>query len=147
MEWNGSTPYGSTKRRGGSGNGVMIALTSTTPTTRQPPRLPQRGNPHDFHSAVHGGNQQTLRAPQYRARVPGCHASTGKTELPLRIPMRKVPKKQRGKRDVGPTTGSLPHSRWARGPLSVPWRPCTPAYKFQVKTEGETCKSHAPMCG
>jgi hypothetical protein len=55
MEWNGSTPYGSTKRRDGSGNGVMIALTSTTPTARQPPRLPLHGNPHGFHSAVRGG--------------------------------------------------------------------------------------------
>jgi hypothetical protein len=30
--------------------------------------------------------------------------------------------------------------------LSVPWRPGTPAYKFQIKTEGETCKSHTPAC-
>jgi hypothetical protein len=146
MEWNGSTPYGSTKRRSGSGNEVMIALTSMTPTARQPPPLPLRGNPHDFHSTVRGGNQRTLRAPQHRARVLGRHVSTGKTELPLRIPIRKVPKKQHGKRDVGPTTGSLPLPRWARGPLSVPWRPGTPAYKFQVKIEGETCKSHTPAC-
>jgi hypothetical protein len=93
MEWNGSTPYGSTKHRDSSGNGVMIALTSTTPTARQPPRLPLCGNPHDFHSVVRGGIQQMLHAPQHRARVPGRHASTVKTELPLRIPMRKVPKK------------------------------------------------------
>jgi hypothetical protein len=33
------------------------------------------------------------------------------------------------------------------GPLLVPCRPGTPAYKFQVKTEGQTCKSHAPACG
>jgi hypothetical protein len=30
--------------------------------------------------------------------------------------------------------------------LSVPCRSGTPAYKFQVKTKGETCKSHAPAC-
>jgi hypothetical protein len=83
MEWNGSAPYRSTKHRDGSGNGVMIALTSTTPTARQPPRLPLCDNPHNFHSVVCGGNQQTLRAPQHRARVPGRHASIGETELPL----------------------------------------------------------------
>jgi hypothetical protein len=80
----------------------MIALTSTTPTARQPPRLPLRGNPHDFHSAVRGGNQQTLRAPQHHARVPGRHASTGKTELPLRIPIRKVQKNSAGKEMLAP---------------------------------------------
>jgi hypothetical protein len=30
-----------------------------------------------------------------------------------------------------------------QGGLSVPCRPGTPAYKFQVKTKGETCKSRA----
>jgi hypothetical protein len=30
--------------------------------------------------------------------------------------------------------------------MSVPWRPGTPVYKFQVKIKGETCKSHAPAC-
>jgi hypothetical protein len=31
--------------------------------------------------------------------------------------------------------------------VSVPWRSGTPAYKFQVKIEDETYKSHAPACG
>jgi hypothetical protein len=43
---------------------------------------------------------------------------------------------------LAPPAGSLPHPRWAREPLSVPCRPGTPAYKFQVKTKGEAC-SHA----
>jgi hypothetical protein len=54
MVWNGFAPYGSAQRRGGLGNGVMIAFTATTPTARQPPRLPLRGNPHDFYSAARG---------------------------------------------------------------------------------------------
>jgi hypothetical protein len=33
-------------------------------------------------------------------------------------------------------TSSLPPPRWARGPLSVPYRPGTPAYMFQAKTKG-----------
>jgi hypothetical protein len=107
MVWNGSAPYGSAQRRDGSRNGVMIALTPTTFTAQQPP------------TRICGawGNQQALHVPQYHARVPGCHASIGKIELPLRIPRCK---KQRRKRDVGPTSGSLPLPRWARGPLSVP---------------------------
>jgi hypothetical protein len=71
MVWNGSAPYGSAQRRGGSGNGVMIAFTATTPTTRQPPRLPLRGNPHDFHSAVRGeiNRRFARRSITHKSRV------------------------------------------------------------------------------
>jgi hypothetical protein len=74
MVWNGSAPYGSAQRRGGSGNEVMIVSTPTTSAAQQPP------------TRVCGawGNQQVLHAPQHHAQVPGHHASTGKTELPLR---------------------------------------------------------------
>jgi hypothetical protein len=51
---------------------------------------------------VRGGNQQTLRVPQHRAQVPGRHASTGKTKLPLRIPICKVPKNSVGKEMLAP---------------------------------------------
>jgi hypothetical protein len=110
MVWNGSAPYGSTQHCGVSGNEVMVASTPTTSTTQQPP------------TRICGawGNQQVLHVPQHHARVPGRHASIGKTELPLRNTKMQSSKKQRGKRDVGPTTGSLPLPRWARGPLSVP---------------------------
>jgi hypothetical protein len=62
------------------------------------------------------------------------------------IPRYKVPIRSTGKEMLAPPAGSLPLPRWARGPLSVPCRPGTPAYKFQVKTKGEACKSHAPAC-
>jgi hypothetical protein len=62
------------------------------------------------------------------------------------IPRYKVPKSSAGKEMLAPPAGSLHLLRWARGPLSVPCRPGTPAYKFQVKTKGEACKSHAPAC-
>jgi hypothetical protein len=126
--YGGSAPYGSTQRCGSSGNEVMIASTPTTSVAQQPP------------TRICGawGNQQVLHAPQHHARVAGHHATIGKTELPCRNTKMQSSKKQRGKRDVGPTTGSPPLLRWARGPLSVPCRPGTPAYKFQVKTKGET---------
>jgi hypothetical protein len=41
------------------------------------------------------------------------------------------------------TTGLQPLSRWAWGPLSVPYRPCTLAYKLQVNTKSREC-IHAP---
>jgi hypothetical protein len=40
---------------------------------------------------------------------------------------------------VVPPAGSLPLLRWARGPLSVPYRPGTLAYKLQVKTRRRAC--------
>jgi hypothetical protein len=58
----------------------------------------------------------------------------------------KFQKSSAGKEMLAPPAGSLPLPRWAWGPLSVPCRPGTPAYKFQVKTKGEACKSHAPAC-
>jgi hypothetical protein len=36
-------------------------------------------------------------------------------------------------RMLAPLAGSWPHLRWARGPLSVPCRPGTPAYKLNAK--------------
>jgi hypothetical protein len=136
MVWNGSAPYGSTQRCDGSGTEVMNASTPTTSAAQQPPtRICNAWR-----------NQQVLRAPQHLARVTGRHTSIGKTELPLRNTKMQSSKKQRGKRDVGPTAGSLPLPRWARVPLSVPCRSGTPAYKFQDKTKGETCKSQAPAC-
>jgi hypothetical protein len=45
---------------------------------------------------------------------------------------------------LAPPMGSLPPARWARGPLSIPCRPGTPAYKLQVKTKSETCNHASP---
>jgi hypothetical protein len=103
MVWNSSGRYGSTQRCGGSGNEVMIVSTPTTSTAQQPP------------TRICGawGNQHVLRAPQHHTREPGRHASIGKTELPLRNTKMQSSKKQRRKRDVGPTTGSQPLPRWA----------------------------------
>jgi hypothetical protein len=72
MVWKGSAPYGSAQHCGGSGNGVMIAFTAMTPTARQPPRLPLRGNPHDFHSVVRGEINRRFahRSITHESRVP-----------------------------------------------------------------------------
>jgi hypothetical protein len=40
--------------------------------------------------------------------------------------------------------GSLPPPRWARGPLSVPYRLGTPTYKLQVKTKSGACNHALP---
>jgi hypothetical protein len=40
---------------------------------------------------------------------------------------------------LAPHASSQPLLRWDHGPLSVPYRPGTPAYKLQVKTVGKTC--------
>jgi hypothetical protein len=45
---------------------------------------------------------------------------------------------------LAPLTGSLPHSRWAWGPLSVPCRPGTPAYMLQAKTKVKACAHGLP---
>jgi hypothetical protein len=36
--------------------------------------------------------------------------------------------------ELAPPTGSVPLLRWVRGPLSVPYRLSTPAYKLKEKT-------------
>jgi hypothetical protein len=92
MVWNGSAPYGSTQHCGGSGNEVMLASTPTTSTVQQPP------------TRICGawGNQQVLRAPQHHARVPGRHASIGKTELPLRNTKMQDSKSSAGKEMLAP---------------------------------------------
>jgi hypothetical protein len=77
-------------------------------------------NPHDFHSAVRGEINRCF------ARHSITHESRVTTRPQVKPNSRyeyqdaKFQKKQRGKKDVGPTTGSLPLPRWARGPLSVP---------------------------
>jgi hypothetical protein len=38
-----------------------------------------------------------------------------------------------------PPVGSLSLMRWARGPLSIPYRLGTPAYRLQVKTRSRMC--------
>jgi hypothetical protein len=43
------------------------------------------------------------------------------------------------KRMLAPPSGSQLLPRWARGPLSVPCRTGTPAYKLQVKTRDRVC--------
>jgi hypothetical protein len=43
------------------------------------------------------------------------------------------------KRMLAPPAGSQLLPRWARGPLSVPCRMGTPAYKLQVKTRDSAC--------
>jgi hypothetical protein len=43
-----------------------------------------------------------------------------------------------------PSAGLLPPPRWARGPLSVPCRLGTPAYKLQVKTKSGACNHTSP---
>jgi hypothetical protein len=48
---------------------------------------------------------------------------------------------------IGPTSSSQPLPRWARGPLSVPWRLGTPAYKIWVKTRSMTCIHALPRRG
>jgi hypothetical protein len=40
---------------------------------------------------------------------------------------------------VAPLAGSLPLPRWVWGPLLVPCRPGTPAYKHETKVKGRTC--------
>jgi hypothetical protein len=40
---------------------------------------------------------------------------------------------------LAPPAGSQPPPRWARGPLSVPCRSGTPAYRLQVKTRSRAC--------
>jgi hypothetical protein len=49
-----------------------------------------------------------------------------------------------GKKMLAPLAGSLPHSRWAWGPLSVPCRPGTPAYMLQAKTKVKACAHGLP---
>jgi hypothetical protein len=55
----------------------------------------------------------------------------------------KFQKAARGKKMLAPPVGSLPPPRWARGPLSIPCRPGTPAYMLQNKTKSGAC-NHAP---
>jgi hypothetical protein len=43
------------------------------------------------------------------------------------------------KKMLAPPTGSQPLPWWARGPLSVPYRLGTPAYRLQAKTKGKAC--------
>jgi hypothetical protein len=43
---------------------------------------------------------------------------------------------------LAPPTVLLPLLRWAQGPLLVPYRPGTPAYKFESKTRKTYC--HMP---
>jgi hypothetical protein len=52
---------------------------------------------------------------------------------------------------VAPPVGSLPLPRWARGPLSLSYRPGTPAYRLMSKTRNKTychmsynSRSHLP---
>jgi hypothetical protein len=57
----------------------------------------------------------------------------------------------RGGEIVAPPVGSLPLPRWARGPLSLSYRPGTPAYRLMSKTRNKTychisynSRSHLP---
>jgi hypothetical protein len=45
---------------------------------------------------------------------------------------------------LAPPAGSLPLSRWAWGPLSIPYKSGTPTYKLQVKIRSETCIHASP---
>jgi hypothetical protein len=61
--------------------------------------------------------------------------------------VRAVPKFLRIARSMA---SALDGNSWIhdiQGALSVPCRPGTPAYKFQIKTKGETCKSRVSARG
>jgi hypothetical protein len=46
-----------------------------------------------------------------------------------------------GKKILAPPAGSRPLLRWAQGPLSVPCRPGTPAYKIQTTVRSRACNN------
>jgi hypothetical protein len=62
-----------------------------------------------------------------------CHASTGESALPLRHHQIWTLERLCGERILAPPAGSQPLLRLARGPLLVPYKPGTPAYKLEVK--------------
>jgi hypothetical protein len=111
----------------------------------QPPRLPLRSN-HPLEFAVRGeiNKRFTRRSIPRESQVATCPLV--KSNSRFAIPRYKVQKSSAGKEMLAPPAGSLPLPRWAQGPLSVPYRPGTLAYKFQVKTKREAYKSHDPTC-
>jgi hypothetical protein len=65
--------------------------------------------------------------------------------LALQLSSEKFKVTRRGAEELAPSVGSQPPSRWARGPLLVPYKPGTPAYRLQIKTRSRTC-IHALPC-
>jgi hypothetical protein len=45
---------------------------------------------------------------------------------------------------LAPPAGSLPLLRWTQGPLSIPYRPGTPAYMLQDKIKSKVCVHSLP---
>jgi hypothetical protein len=84
----------------------------------------------------------TRTKPQFTIQAwPRVHGVKG--ALLLQLSSKKFKITERGAEELAPTTGSHPLSRWAQGPLLVPYRSGTPTYKLQVKTRSGTC-THMP---
>jgi hypothetical protein len=80
--------------------------------------------------------------------APGSPAAApprGAHRLPLQLP-KKRKEKMCGEKDMlTPPVGSHPLPRWARGPLSVPCRSGTLAYKLQVQDKEQDVLPHFPQ--
>jgi hypothetical protein len=64
--------------------------------------------------------------------------------LSLQLLSKKFKITKQGIEELAPTVGSQPLPRWARGPLSIPYRLGTPTYKLQVKTRCGACTHMLP---
>jgi hypothetical protein len=76
--------------------------------------------------------------PQLTNRVRPCIHGI-RDALPLQLPRQNFRKVRRGEYVLAPPTDSQPLPRCVRGPLSVPYRPGTLAYRLQVKTRSGAC--------
>jgi hypothetical protein len=87
----------------------------------------------------------TMRTmPRLTNRV-GPHVCGIRDALSLQLPIQKFRKDGWGEDVLAPPMGSQCLPWWAWGPLSVPCRPDTPAYKLQIKTRSRSC-IHAMSC-
>jgi hypothetical protein len=93
-------------------------------------------------SHIGGGSSQVSNNTSHGGPPRVCNT---RGTLPHQLPSEKFQVTGRDTKKLAPPTGSQPPLRWARGPLSVPYKPGTPAYRLQVKIRRTTC-IHALPC-